>query len=115
MRGAQILYKTLRFTRFDQKNRQNEHLCKQFKIFNMRVFEPKSITVWRRWQRQRQHDSGCIFATLIVYLITFLSKVFSFNDFFGGQGRDGQTDGRTKGQTDGHMDRQTFLGKYYFR
>ena len=28
-----------------------------------------------------------------------------------GTGRDGRTDKRT----DGHMDRQTFLGKYYFR
>ena len=45
-------------------------------------------------------------ASLKVYLTTLLSKVFSFSDFFGGQGRD---------VTDRHMDRQTFLGKYYFR
>ena len=31
-----------------------------------------------------------------------------------GTGRDG-TDKRTDGQTNGPMDRQTFLGKYYFR
>ena len=40
-----------------------------------------------------------------MHLTTLLSKVFSFSDSFGGQGRDGT----------GHMDRQTFLGKYYFR
>ena len=43
--------------------------------------------------------TGCIFVTLIVYLTTLLSKVFSFDDFFGGQGRDG-TDRRTNIWTD---------------
>ena len=57
----------------------------------------------QQWRRQRQHDSGCIFVTLIVYLITFLSKGFSFNDSFGGQGRDG-TDKQTDGQTDKRTD-----------
>ena len=50
-------------------------------------------------------------ASLKVYLTTLLIKVFSFSDFLGG--RDGDVTGT--GRTDGHMDRQTFLGKYYFR
>ena len=51
-------------------------------------------------------------ASLKVYLTTLLIKVFSFSNFLGG--RDGDGDG-TDGQTDISMDRQTFLGKYYFR
>ena len=60
-------------------------------------------------QRQQQHDYGCIFVTLIGCLTTLLNKVFSFNDFFRGQGRgrgrdgtgrDGQTNKQTYGQTD---------------
>ena len=35
--------------------------------------------------------------------------------FLGDRDGDGDGTGRTNGQTDGHMDRQTFLGKYYFR
>ena len=49
-------------------------------------------------------------ASLKVYLTTLLSKVFSFKAFLGGQGRD-----LTVRDVTGHMDRQTFLGKYYFR
>ena len=54
-------------------------------------------------------------ASLKVYLTTLLSKVFSFSDFLGGRDGDGDVTGTGTGQTDGHMDRQTFLGKYYFR
>ena len=62
-----------------------------------------------------QHDSEYFFVTLEVYLKTLFSKIFCFSDFFSGTGRDG-TDGTGQtGQTDKHMDRQTFLGKYYFR
>ena len=48
-------------------------------------------------------------ASLKVYLTTLLIKVFSFSNFWG------DVTGTGTGQTDGHMDRQTFLGKYYFR
>ena len=34
---------------------------------------------------------------------------------FLGDGDGDGTDGRTDKRTNGHMDRQTFLGKYYFR
>ena len=54
-------------------------------------------------------------ASLKVYLTTLLIKVFSFSDFLGGRDGDGDVTGTGTGQTDGHMDRQTFLGKYYFR
>ena len=48
-----------------------------------------------QWFWWRQHDYGYIFVTLIVCLTTLLSKVVSFNDFFGvqGWGRDGDRDG----------------------
>ena len=46
---------------------------------------PTNAVFW--WQ---QHDYGHIFVALIVCLTTLLSKVFSFNDFFGG--RDGEGD-----------------------
>ena len=64
-----------------------------------------------------QHESKYFYVTLEVYLTTLFSKVFCFNDFFGGTGRDGTdgTDKQTDKQTDRHTDRQTFLGKYYFR
>ena len=62
--------------------------------------------------RLAQHGSmtlNIFFVTLEVYLTTLFSKIFCFSNFFGGTGRDG------RGQTDRHTDRQTFLGKYYFR
>ena len=43
--------------------------------------------------------AGYFYVTLEVDLTTLFSKIFCFSDFFGGTGRD----------------RQTFLGKYYFR
>ena len=66
------------------------------------------------------------FVTLEVYLSTLFSKIFCFSNFCLGTGRDGTaqdgTDGTGQtgqmgqmGQTDRHTDRQTFLGKYYFR
>ena len=59
------------------------------------------------------HDSEYFHIILEVYLTPSFSKIFCFSDFFGGTGRD-RTD-RTDRQTNRHMDRQTFLGKYYFR
>ena len=61
---------------------------------------------WLRLAQQCSSGGGSSIPK--VYLTTLLSKVFSFSNFLGG--RDGDGDG-----TDGHMDRQTFLGKYYFR
>ena len=82
---------------------------------------------WRQWDgmqdaglglaqpflvlKWKQHDSECIFVTLKVYLKTFFSETFYYTDFcWDWTDRTGQM-----GQTDRHMDRQTFLGKYYFR
>ena len=50
-------------------------------------------------------------------MTTLFSKIFCFSDFFSGTGQDGTdgTDRQTDRQTNRHMDRQTFLGKYYFR
>ena len=62
-----------------------------------------------------QCDSECIFVTLEIHLTTLFSEIFCFGDFFGGgTGQDG-TDKQTNKRTNRHRDRQTFLGKYYFR
>ena len=59
-----------------------------------------------------QHDSEYFFVNLEVYLKTLFSKTFHFIDFFRGWD---ETDRTGREGTDRNMDRQTFLGKYYFR
>ena len=52
-----------------------------------------------------QQDSEYFYVTLEVYMTTLFSKIFCFNDFFGGTGRD-RTDGTDK-QTDKQTDIRT--------
>ena len=59
-----------------------------------------------QWQ---QHDSECIFVKLEVYLTTSFSEFFCFSDFFGGTGRDKQTDGQTDSWTHGIWTARLFL------
>ena len=64
-------------------------------------------------QQWHQCDSECIFVTLEIHLTTLFSEIFCFSDFFLWRDRTGRD--VTDKQTNGHRDRQTFLGKYYFR
>ena len=50
-----------------------------------------------------------------VLLECILAKFSVSMTFLGDRDGDGDGTGRTDGRTNGHMDRQTFLGKYYFR
>ena len=55
-----------------------------------------------------QCNSECIFVTLEIHLTTLFCEIFCFLFFF-------VTGQDVTGRTDKNMDRQTFLGKYYFR
>ena len=60
-----------------------------------------------------------IFLSHIEYILQLSLVKFSVSLTFFGTDGTGQTDIRmdrhTDGRTHGHMDRETFLGKYYFR
>ena len=65
-----------------------------------------------------QHFSGIgvtlnVFSSPLKYIWKLCSVKVSVSVTFFDTGRD--RTGRTHTRTDGHMDRQTFLGKYYFR